>query len=107
MDNIKELFVLRCVHTTKYGVDTYVSIHPTSEDAHKYAVFVKIDCDFGYYDDDCERFEYNVDKKLIDVSELNFYVNADEYQDWNNSIKERNNQIKNLGLKSCKICSIL
>ena len=50
-DTLKSVFVLNCVHETKFGATIYSSLHPTYEDALAHVEKQKVACDFDENDD--------------------------------------------------------
>ena len=68
-DDLRKLYILTCTHETRYGVDTYTSVHSTQVEALGYVENVKANCDYGEYGDD-EFFNYDITISVIDISRL-------------------------------------
>lgn len=67
--DFRKVYSLICLHETKYGTDTYVSLHPSRETALKYADFVKEDCEYDPLNDS-EYFDWNIQGHVIDINAL-------------------------------------
>jgi len=67
-NNLYQVTLLTCTHETKYGIDTYVSIHADQELALAHVPEVKEGCEFE--EDAGEYFDYEIEEQVIDISKL-------------------------------------
>lgn len=68
-EGLEKIYVLKCLHETKYGNDMYVSIHCSRDDAMNYVAEVMKKSGYDADSED-EHFSYDCEEKLIDVSLL-------------------------------------
>lgn len=62
----KRVFVLTCVHETKYGIDTYVSLHPSVDKAIEHVEVVKTKCEYDPSNYG-EYFDFNFEQHVVDM----------------------------------------
>lgn len=69
--DIKKVFLLKCLHESRFGADAFASIHSSREDAEKHVETVKFDS--GYLDEegrDDNRFTYDIEEFVLDINSL-------------------------------------
>lgn len=67
--DVKNVFLLKCLHESRFGADAFASIHSSREDAEKYVDTVKYDS--GYLDEegrDDNHFTYDIEEFILDTN---------------------------------------
>ena len=70
--NMRKVIELVCTHETRFGIDTYTSLHPSNEKALAHVDTVKEEHGFGEFggpswNEGEERFNYDIKEHIIDI----------------------------------------
>lgn len=68
-EDLRKIYILKCLHETKYGNDVYVSLHHSREDAMNNVAKAMKKSDYDA-DSGNEHFYYECEETVIDVSLL-------------------------------------